>query len=300
MLVFVVAASTANVLARELTYRQNPYWIAFWRSIVSVPGLALLLKLTGRKILLQRVDRWRFVVLALLAIPGNQLLYITGINTSLASHAALLYGTTPAWVLLIAVGLGMERLRGWKVTGIILSISGVVIVLLGGGMVMGSGTLRGDIFLLLAVLTWSLYTVLGKPLVERYGALEVTFLVIAFGALMYFPIGLPIAVMADYSTISLNDWAIVLYLGFVTSGLVYYLWFWLVTYLRPTQVAIVMCGQPPITFAMASVFQGEQLTSGLGLGSLMILGGIVLTVVMGGQKRSLDRAVPLRPPETGR
>lgn len=300
MLVFVVAASTANVLARELTYRQNPYWIAFWRSIVSVPGLALLLKLTGRKILLQPVDRWRFVVLAFLAIPGNQLLYITGINTSLASHAALLYGTTPAWVFLIAVGLGMERVRGWKVTGIILSISGVVIVLMGGGMVMGSGTLRGDIFLLLAVLTWSLYTVLGKPLVERYGALEVTFLVMAFGALMYFPIGLPIAVMADYSTISLNDWAIVMYLGFVTSGLVYFLWYWLVGYLRPTQVAIVMCGQPPITFAMASVFQGEQLTSGLGLGSLMILGGIVLTVVMGGQKRSLDKAVPLRPPETGK
>lgn len=300
MLVFVVAASTANVLARELTYRQNPYWIAFWRSIVSVPGLALLLKLTGRKILLQPVDRWRFVVLAFLAIPGNQLLYITGINTSLASHAALLYGTTPAWVFLIAVGLGMERVRGWKVTGIILSISGVVIVLMGGGMVMGSGTLRGDIFLLLAVLTWSLYTVLGKPLVERYGALEVTFLVMAFGALMYFPIGLPIAVMADYSTISLNDWAIVMYLGFVTSGLVYFLWYWLVGYLRPTQVAIVMCGQPPITFAMASVFQGEQLTSGLGLGSLMILAGIVLTVVMGGQKRSLDKAVPLRPPETGK
>ena len=94
-----------------------------------------MLRLTGRKILLQPVDRWRFVVLALLAIPGNQLLYITGINTSLASHAALLYGTTPAWVLLIAVGLGMERVRGWKVSGIILSISGVVIVLLGGGMV---------------------------------------------------------------------------------------------------------------------------------------------------------------------
>ena len=300
MLAFVVAASTANILARDLTYRQDPYWIAFWRSIVSVPGLALLLRVTGRKIVLLPIDRGRFVVLALLAIPGNQLLYITGIKSSLASHAALLYGTTPAWVLIIAVGLGMEKVRGWKVSGIFLSISGVVIVLLGEGLTFESGTLVGDIFLLLAVLNWSAYTVLGKPLVERYGALEVTFLVMAFGTLMYLPFGLPVAIMADYGTISMSDWVIVLYLGFVTSGLTYFLWYWLVAYLRPTQVAIIMCGQPPLTFAMAAIFQNEELTAGLGLGSLMIIGGIVVTVVMGGQKRTLDKVVPLPPSESAK
>ncbi len=294
---FALIASLTNVLAREFAVRQSPYWIAFWRFIIAAPALAVLLRLSGRRILLMPVDRWRFVLLAMLAVPGNQLLYLIGIQQTTATHAALLYGTTPAWVLLLAVGLGMERLRNWKVAGIFLSISGVVVVLAGKGLAFSADTLGGDMILMMAVLAWAGYTTLGKPLVERYGALEVTFLVMAFGALMYLPIGLPVALLADYSAIETVDWLFVLYLGLVTSVLAYFLWYWLVAYLRPTQVAVVMCSQPPITFLMAAALQGEQLTASLAIGSLITLAGIALTVVVGGEKRSMPFE-PARPPDT--
>ena len=294
---FALIASLTNVLAREFAVRQSPYWIAFWRFIIAAPALAVLLRLSGRRILLMPVDRWRFVLLAMLAVPGNQLLYIIGIRHTTATHAALLYGTTPAWVLLLAVALDLERLRNWKVAGIFLSITGVVVVLAGKGLAFSSSTLGGDMILMMAVLAWAGYTTLGKPLVERYGALEVTFLVMSFGALMYLPIGLPIALLADYSAIEAVDWLFVLYLGLVTSVLAYFLWYWLVASLRPTQVAVVMCSQPPITFLLAALLQGEQLTTSLAIGSLITLAGIALTVVVGGEKRAIPFE-PARPPGT--
>ena len=297
MAAFALIASLTNVLAREFAVRQSPYWIAFWRFIIAAPALAVLLRLSGRRILLMPVDRWRFVLLAMLAVPGNQLLYIIGIRHTTATHAALLYGTTPAWVLLLAVALDLERLRNWKVAGIFLSITGVVVVLAGKGLAFSSSTLGGDMILMMAVLAWAGYTTLGKPLVERYGALEVTFLVMSFGALMYLPIGLPIALLADYSAIEAVDWLFVLYLGLVTSVLAYFLWYWLVASLRPTQVAVVMCSQPPITFLLAALLQGEQLTTSLAIGSLITLAGIALTVVVGGEKRAIPFE-PARPPGT--
>lgn len=296
MFLFVVLASSTNVVARELSTHQDPLWIAFWRVLIAAPALALVLTLTKRKILLHPVDRWRFFVLAVLGVLGNQLLYILGIEHSTATRAALLYGTTPAWVLIMAVWLGMEKFRVWKVGGIALSILGVIIVLAGSGLSFEGGALRGDILLIMAVLSFSAYTALGKPLVERYGALESTFLVMAFGAILYFPIGLPAALTADYSSVTLGDVGLLLYLGLVTSGVVYVLWYWLVGYLRPTQVAVIMCAQPPTTFFIASLFQGEQFTLALLIGSMVTLTGIALTVIGGGEKRNIDFK-PARPPE---
>ena len=305
MVLFILLASSTNVVAKEISTRHDPLWIAFWRVLIAAPALALILKLLKRKILLQPVDRWRFFVLAVLAVLGNQLLYILGIAHSTATHAALLYGTTPAWVLIMAVWLGMEKFRVWKVGGITLSILGVIIVLAGSGLSFEGGSLRGDLLLLMAVLSFSAYTTLGKPLVERYGALESTFLVMAFGAILYFPIGLPAALTANYADVTLADVGMVLYLGLVTSGLVYVLWYWLVSYLRPTQVAVIMCAQPPTTFFIASLFQGEQLTLVLLIGATVTLVGILLTVIGGGEKRNIDfkpwaypTGSPARPPET--
>ncbi|MCH7924476.1 MAG: DMT family transporter [Planctomycetes bacterium] len=137
---------------------------------------------------------------------------------------------------------------------------------------------------------------LGKPLVERYGAIESTFLVMGFGAVLYFPIGLPAAITADYSTVTLADVGMVLYLALVTSGLVYGLWYWLVGHMRPSQVAVIMCAQPPVTFYLAYLFQGEQLTPMLLIGSLVTLAGIALMIIGGGGQRNIDFQ-PARPPE---
>ena len=50
------------------------------------------------------------------------------------------------------------------------------------------------------------------------------------------------------------------------------------------------------TFYLAYLFQDEQLTSMLVLGSLVTLAGIALTIIGGGEQRNIDFQ-PARPPE---
>ena len=289
MLLFILLAALTNVIARNLMFSHSPYFVGFWRFTLAIPALGLLLRALGRKIVLLPVDRWRFVALALLVVPGNQLLFLIGVKYAPASHAALLYGTTPIWVLILTLAWGIERLHWWKLGGISLAMAGVVIVIAGQRLEFGSAVLKGDGILLAAVITWAAYTALGKPLVERYGPLEATFVVMAFGGLLYFPFGLPAALRTDYSTVSLADWGALIYMGVFTSGLAYFLWYWMVDDLRPTQVAVVTCALPPTTMFLAWILIGEELTPYFLLGGLITLAGIAMTVVIGGEKHVLRR-----------
>ena len=89
------------------------------------------MRITGKEINLQPVDRWRFVTLAFLAVPLNQMTFLTGIQYTPASHAALMYATTPAWVLVLTLWLKIEKLRWWKWAGIALAMFGVGVLFAG-------------------------------------------------------------------------------------------------------------------------------------------------------------------------
>ncbi len=159
----------------------SPWAVAMFRFITGSLTLFILMKLTGKRVELEPVDRWRFVTLAFLAVPVNQITFLTGIHYTPASHPALMYATTPAWVLLLAIWLRVEKLRWWKSAGIALAMIGVAILFAGELLSFRRENVFGDLLILVAVLSWSLYTALGKPIVERYGSLETTFLVITFG-----------------------------------------------------------------------------------------------------------------------
>ena len=204
-----------------------PWNIAFFRSLLAVFVLWIMMRASGKTIFLERTDSSRFVILGALAVPLNQLAFITGLQHTPVSHPAVLYATTSAWVLIMSVLIGVERLRWWKWVGVGFSIIGVFVLMGDKLLTFGDETIFGDMILLFAVLSWSLYTVICKPIVERYGALETPFLVMSFGALLYFPFGLFFTVTGDFSSASVSAWLGIIYMGIMTSGVAYFLWVWL-------------------------------------------------------------------------
>ncbi|MFQ6675221.1 MAG: DMT family transporter [Fidelibacterota bacterium] len=291
MFIFNALSSFTHIAGKEAVMHVSPWAVGFYRFVMGAVTMWLLMRAAGRTIVLEASDRWRFLTLAVLAVPLNQLSFLVGIHHTPASHPALLYATTPAWVLLFALALGIERLRWWKWTGVALALIGVVILLGGEVTTVHRQVAGGDVILLLAVLSWSLYTALGKPVVERYGALETTFVVMVFGALLYFPFGLYLAWTADYSGADTSVWLGIVYMGVITSGVAYFLWYWMLQRIRPSQVAVVTCAQPPTTAFLAWLAFGTAPTGNLLLSGAMILAGIVLMVGYGGPKRSMPASI---------
>ena len=62
---------------------------------------------------------------------------------------------------------------------------GVATVIVHAGMEWSLKALLGDILILFAVVAWALYTVLGKRLVSKYGAIHLTALSIIIGTILF-------------------------------------------------------------------------------------------------------------------
>src|SRR4051812_47543678 len=109
----------------------------------------------------------RLIALAALMIFLNQLCFVWSIDLTSASTVALLLGTTPVFVGIIASLVGFERPTSTFWIAAAVSFAGVALVAAGasGGF---SGDIVGDLLAVSASVTWAAYSVAIAPLMRRY------------------------------------------------------------------------------------------------------------------------------------
>jgi drug/metabolite transporter (DMT)-like permease len=132
---------------------------------------------------------WPLVALAALAIFSNQLGFVYGIKLTSASNMALILGTTPIFIGIIAVALGLESLKRSFWLTALLSFAGVALVAAASGG--PSAYLLGDLLALATALTWSVFSVSIAPLMRRYSPYRISSVVLALGWLPLAVAGAP-------------------------------------------------------------------------------------------------------------
>src|SRR3990172_8230180 len=117
----------------------------------------------------KRDDLPRFVAAGVIGHTLHVGIVTLGIDLSTAFSSSLVLTSGPLFTLLILAALGVERLRRWQVAGTLLAFSGIVLFL---SDKFASGFARaglGDLGLLSASALFSVYTVITRPLAQRYG-----------------------------------------------------------------------------------------------------------------------------------
>ncbi|MDI6740698.1 MAG: DMT family transporter, partial [Candidatus Edwardsbacteria bacterium] len=212
----LIAGSTYLVV--KLGLREfDPFSLGLIRFLIA--GIVFSLLLAGRKDFrwFEKGDLGHFLWLALLSVPLNQGLFLYGMKYTLASHGALLYASTPIMVLCLSCLVLGERPTFLKIAGILLGLCGVLLVLFDRGLEFARHTITGDLLVLGGVITWSLYTIYSKKLLEKYRPLEVTGFSLSLGALLFLPVGLPFALRMDFSWVTGAGLFALLYLALMTS-----------------------------------------------------------------------------------
>ena len=113
----------------------------------------------------------------------------------------LFYATCPLVVLLLAWGFRMERPDLQRLSGVLLSVAGIVVIGIGHYLEKGSyaapsrpSVMLSDLLLLGAVASWGGYIAVSKPLVVRHGAITVFAGTVLTGLILSTPfafLGLP-------------------------------------------------------------------------------------------------------------
>jgi drug/metabolite transporter (DMT)-like permease len=215
-------------------------------------------------------------------VIGNvayQPLFVLGLDHSTAGNSAIILASTPALVALFSHLAGHERLEARAWAGVALSMAGLVLVVTGGSAAvsLATGAMLGNALTFGAALAWSLYTVLGRPIMLRHSAETVT-----SGALL---LAAPILGLLAVPALRAQDWGRVTalgWLGLAASALLaiclaYLVWGYAVARLGSSRTAVYANLIPVVAAATGAIFLGER----LGLlqigGAGLVFAGIALT-----------------------
>ena len=272
----VIAAGTFLV-AKDATELFTPLQLSWFRIMISGACVLLVYRVTPRdRPHPPRKDMARFAILGLLGVTINQMCFLFGIHLSTPLHASLLYAFTPVLVLGGAVIHLGERLTWIKVIGVAAAVAGVILVLAAKGLSLADGPLRGDLIILVAVLAWAAYTLLGKPLLEKYDSFTVITWAFGFGALSVTPLFPWVFREFNPTDPGLRGWSEVLYLSAITSGIAFTLWYYALKRLEATQVAVFTNLQAPLTAILAWLIMDMVPGGMLVAGGILVITGVVV------------------------
>ena len=250
--------------------------------------LFVFLRISGPIPLPERRHWGRIVLMGLLANVVFQLLFIYGVDRTLAGNAGLVIATTPVWTLILASVSGQEHhgLPVWG--GVLATLGGMVLVVVGGesDLGVGEGQLIGDLLLVLSAIAWAAYTVGTQDLTRRYGALAVTSWTLWVGTIVLFALGAASLWSTDLGTISRVGWFGVVYAGVLAIAVAYLIWNHGLERIGGPRTAAFSNLTPVVALIAAAVWLGEDPGPTQIMGAIIIIGGVWITRVAGGKDLS--------------
>jgi len=210
-------------------------------------------------------------------------------GTALAGAAvgSVITSATPAFVALFAWLILRERPDARKLIGLAIASAGVLLVIgatrPGGATGSTDRMLAGGAFLVLAAVSWALYSVLVRRATLRRGLSSLTITLGATVCGMLFD--LPLAGMelagSNVGTIMAGVHPVivlaVLYLGVISTALAFHLWNVGFALLDANTAALCLFAQPLVGAALGALLLGETLTAGFVVGGLLIALGALIS-----------------------
>ena len=267
------------VVARAVYTESTPFALAFWRWLTAAAVLAPFAWKPFLADFGKVRANWKWIGLLSLCGTGlyNGIGYI-GIQYTTATNALLIQSVTPAMIPVFAFLLLRERIGPIAVVGVALSFAGVIAIAcrLDLNALRGLELNRGDLWLLVNVSLWALYTVCLRWKPQGLHPFTFLFAIMLAGVIQLVPFYLFELATGGGVKVSTQSVLGILYLGIFPATLSYLLWNRAVADIGAARAGPYLYLVPVFGTAMAYVFLGERLHLYHLVGVVMIFAGIWL------------------------
>lgn len=270
-------------IARGVVENIPPVSLAYWRWTTAIIILApfAIKSLISDWLIIKR----HVLYLSITSILGvslfNTLIYIAGHSTS-AINMSLIAITFPIFIIIISRFIFNEFITLNKGLGILLVISGVIILITKGNLsvLKTISFVTGDLWMLLAAISFALYSILIKHKPADLGTRSFQLSTFILGLLFLTPFYIWESVSTGFQiqTIDKNTFYSILYLGVFASLFSYILWGKAVELLGATKPAMIYYTLPIFSGVMAYIFLGEKIENSHLLSMLLILIGVLTAI----------------------
>ena len=198
------------------------------------------------------------------------------LSVSSGTGALILFGAVQVTMLLAALKSG-EKMKIHQWGGFAIAVAGLIYLVSPG---VSAPDMKGAILMIISGITWAFYSLAGKSATTPIAMTAGNFLRAAL-------LSLPIAIFFLDSQ-NYNQTGVILALtsGIITSGIAYIIWYRALALLSTTKAAILQLLVPPLASLGGVLFISEQFTTRLLIASILILGGVILSVLNGKASQS--------------
>lgn len=268
------------IAGRLIAQNVGPFSAAFLRFAIAV---VFLLLLTARKMGgLPRVSKAQGMALFFLGFSGvfaYNALFFKGLQLISAGRASLIIANNPVFIALFAALIFKERLSWLKVAGVILSVSGAVIVISEGDLaqLLGGGVGWGELLIFGCVGSWVTYSLIGKAIMKDLSPLVAVSYSASIGLAALLIPALAEGMVEQIPQYTLLDWGCIAYLG-VFGTVLGFVWYYEgIKALGPTKAGQFINFVPVCAILLAYFILGEPVTRSLLVGAGFVVSGVSLT-----------------------
>ncbi len=265
-------------LGRIILRDVHPFQLGSVNLVVGFLAVLAYLAAAGKARLLFRLsarDTLSSLALGALGFAVYQVLTVSALSRIPASMNAVLVATNVILIAVLSALFLRERIRWLRAAGILCAFLGVILVTFNSGFSLGASVdLTGCAFSLLAALSFALYTVLGKRLVERNDPLIVTTLALFSGAVLLTAFTAATTGLGGLGAAGAVPWVLMVGLGLTMIGYAYPAWFESLKRLPASQASTFIYLTPVFAVILSFLILNERFSWPFYLGGALVLGGI--------------------------
>ncbi|MEH7012773.1 DMT family transporter [Neobacillus niacini] len=265
------------VSTKAVLGKLEPYSLLVIRFGIGALFLLLLLLLQRNRLFVSITYIPHLMVLGILGVFVHQVLQATALLTIDASAAGWLISFSPIFTVILSILFLHERMSIPKGVGMVLAITGVLIVTTTrSGQSFQFAMNIGFLLMILSTLNWAVYSVLLKSLKIPYPPLVVTFYMCVLGLILTTPFIIRNRGWESLSLLNHSEWAHLLFLGVFVSGIAYWYWGKALEVLEASKVSMFLYLEPIATLVAAVLLLQEKVLLISVAGGIIIIIGVII------------------------
>ncbi|MEH7502162.1 DMT family transporter [Neobacillus drentensis] len=280
MLFFATATWGSAFIAGKVAVKDfEPATVAFLRflgaSILLFPIMWLIEKNRKKPTL---KDYGLFAVLGLTGIAVYNICFFIATKHAPVIKSSLFIASNPVLIVLLSGLFLKETITKNHMIGMVIALTGVTFIITDGHLLSlfqyGFETI--DFVLLGAVISWALYSVVGKVVLKKFSAVESTTYAVAFGTIFLFPFAYMETSWQDVLNANFSTWIAISHMSIFVTVVSFIMYYYGIKEVGAAKASIFINVMPVSAVLMATIFLGETFTLAQGIGAAFVLTGVYI------------------------
>ena len=257
-----------------------PFTIAFFRFLIATL-IMFPFMIKNNRLAIRFEDFYKLFLLAITGLTFNLGLYYLGLSLSQSINAPIIASMIPIFLIFGSIFFLHENPNKKALCGTIVSLIGVGIIIFRPiHAISQAGSILGNVYLLLSVISLVSYTILLKKFKLKYPSTTIIFWIFLIATITFFP-----AFIIQNHKINIHEIVSfqgsigILYGAILSSLLGQVLYNYSVKHLKANEVGIFTYLGPVVTALVAIPLLHEQITFSYLLGSLFVFLGLFISEV---------------------